>query len=118
MDSFVQEHLNWLKTLGVKFDEDNLKSCLDNHLRREKVCTAILKAKELGVSLEDELNRAVVAAMILSNSEHKCFVSELDKVRSIPPLFLEAIKSTDVYSEILYVLEQQSCCDSELIPLP
>ncbi|ELR66816.1 hypothetical protein C942_04515 [Photobacterium marinum] len=118
MESFVREHLNWLKTLGVKFDEDNLKSCLDNHLRREKVCTAILKAKELGISLEDELNRTVVAAMILSNSEHKCFVSALDETKNIPPLFIEAVKSTDVYSEILYVLEQQSWCESELIPLP
>ncbi|WP_299017978.1 hypothetical protein [uncultured Photobacterium sp.] len=115
MEKFIQEKLNWLKMLGVKFDEDNLKVCLEGHIRREKVCTAILKAKELGISLDSEFNRATVAAMILSNSEHKCFISELEKIEDIPPLFVEAVKSTDVYLEMLYALEPHGCCDDELV---
>jgi len=95
-----------LKKIGIQFDEDNVKSCLNRYELKSQIREVLGLAKELGLDITKDKTKSSVS-VVVSNflGINGCRKKVLNQVyQEQTPLVIETLKTTNIFKEILFIL--------------
>jgi hypothetical protein len=95
-----------LKQIGIQFDENNVKSCLNRYKLRCQIREVLSLAKELGLDITKDKTKSSVSVVVSNFSDiNGCRKQALNQVyQEQTPLIIETLKTTNIFKEILFIL--------------
>ena len=95
-----------LKKIGIQFDEDNVKSCLNRYELKGQIREVLGLAKELGLDITKDKTKSSVSVVVINFlAINGCRKQVLNQVyQEQTPLIIETLKTTNIFKEILFIL--------------
>jgi hypothetical protein len=95
-----------LKNIGIKFDEENVKSCLVHYELKGKIREVLSLAEELGLDITKDKTKSSVSVVVSNFSDiDGCRKKVLNQVyQEQTPLIIATLKTTNIFKEILFTL--------------
>lgn len=101
-----QQKVDELRSIGVQFDEENVRDSLKKVEQKDLIRKTIALAKELDLDLHKDITKTSIAIVAINyNSIEGCHKKALMNVyHKQCKLISDTIKQNDIFLEILYIL--------------
>jgi len=100
--------INELKSIGIKFDDENIKQSLHRHQIKQRTRELIDIAKKINLDIKSDNVKVSISAIVINYDDIlKSGSLEIELVKTMSlqnPIFSKTIKKTSEFKELLYLV--------------